>query len=89
MEQTRLVMIGAERELAALVEIWLAFPTHYTHAQIEDDQREYWHERLNRQARLEAIGSGKVSWAQLDALNNIGELETTLQAVQQHQIAGE
>ncbi len=89
MEQTRLVMIGAERELAALVEIWLAFPTHYTHAQIEDDQREYWHERLNRQARLEAIGSGKVSWAQLDALNNIGELESTLQAVQQHQIAGE
>ena len=89
MEQTRLVMIGAERELAALVEIWLAFPTHYTHAQIEDDQPEYWHERLNRQARLEAIGSGKVSWAQLDALNNIGELESTLQAVQQHQLTGE
>ena len=46
-------------------------------------------ERLNRQARLEAIGSGKVSWAQLDALNNIGELEATLQAVQQHQLTGE
>ena len=89
MEQTRLVMIGAERELAALVEIWLAFPTHYTHAQIEDDQREYWHERLNRQTRLEAIGSGKIGWAQLDALRQIGELETTLQSVEQHQLTGE
>ena len=89
MEQTRLVMIGAERELEALKNIWMDFKTHYTHAQIEDDQREYWHERLNRQARLEAIGSGKVSWAQLDALNNIGELEATLQAVQQHQLTGE
>ncbi len=89
MEQTRLAMIGAERELEALVSIWLAFPTHYTHAQIEDDQREYWHERLNRQTRLEVMGSGKIGWAQLDALRQIGELETTLQPVEQHQLTGE
>lgn len=89
MEQTRLVMIGAERELEALKNIWLDFKTHYTHAQIEDDQREYWHERLNRQARLEAMGSGRVGWAQLDALNQIGELDTTLEAVRQQQLTGE
>ena len=76
MEQTQLVMIGAERELEALTNIWLDFPKHYTHEQIEADQRDYWHERLIRQARLEAMGSGRVGWAQLDALRNIGELDT-------------
>ena len=38
MEQTQLVMIGAERELEALTNIWLDFPKHYTHEQIEADQ---------------------------------------------------
>ena len=89
MEQTRLVMIGAERELQALVGIWLDFATHYTHEQIEADQRDYWHARLNRQAQLEAMGSGKVGWAQLDALRHIGELDTSALQAAQPQLTGE
>ena len=88
MEQTRLVMIGAERELEALNKIWLSFETHYTHEQIEDYQRQYWHERLNRQARLEAMGNGNIGWAQLDALNQIGELDAIEESVNQHQLVG-
>jgi hypothetical protein len=89
MEQTRLVMIGAERELQALTNIWLDFPKHYTHDEIEADQRDYWHQRLIRQARLEAMGSGRVGWAQLDALRHIGELDTATLAGAAPMLTGE
>lgn len=73
-EQTRLSMIGAERELAYLVELWESFPHKYTYEEMEKLQPEYWSARLTRQAQLEAMGSGgKVGWAALDALRQVGE----------------
>jgi hypothetical protein len=73
-EQTRLSMIGAERELADLVELWENFPHKYTYEEMERLQPEYWSARLTRQAQLEAMGSGgKVGWAALDALRQVGE----------------
>jgi hypothetical protein len=73
-EQTRLGMIGAERELADLVEMWDNFPHKYTYEEMEKLQPEYWSARLTRQAQLEAMGSGgKVGWAALDALRQVGE----------------
>jgi len=74
MEQTRLTMIGAERELKDLVEIWDSFEHKYTYEEMERLQPEYWSARLTRQAQLEAMGSGgKVGWAALDALRQVGE----------------
>lgn len=76
MEQTRLTMIGAERELKDLVEIWESFEHKYTYEEMEQLQPEYWSARLTRQAQLEAMGSGgKVGWASLDALRQVGEFE--------------
>jgi tRNA nucleotidyltransferase/poly(A) polymerase len=76
MEQTRLTMIGAERELKDLVEMWEMFEHKYTYEEMEQLQPEYWSARLTRQAQLEAMGSGgKVGWASLDALRQVGEFE--------------
>lgn len=73
-EQSKLSMIGAERELTDLVELWESFPHKYTYEEMEKLQPEYWSARLTRQAQLEAIGSGgKVGWAALDALRQVGE----------------
>lgn len=76
MEQTRLTMIGAERELKDLVEMWEMFEHKYTYEEMEKLQPEYWSARLTRQAQLEAMGSGgKIGWASLDALRQVGEFQ--------------
>lgn len=75
LEQTRLAMIGAERELAVLIELWESFPVKYSREQIEAAQPDYWHARLTRQASLQAIGSGTVDWAQMDAIRQAGFLD--------------
>jgi hypothetical protein len=76
MEQTKLAMLGAERELQDLIEMWDSFPIKYLHEDFETSQPEYWQARLTRQAQLEALGSGgKVGWSSLDSLRQIGELK--------------
>jgi hypothetical protein len=86
-EQTRLTMIGAERELRDLLEMWEQFEHKYTYEEMEQLQPEYWSARLTRQAQLEAMGSGgKVGWASLDALRQVGEFEIpTIQQVEAEQ----
>jgi len=73
LNQSRLALLGMQRELEDLLEIWNLFEQKYTYEEIEADQPEYWNLRLNRQAHLEAMGSGgHVGWASLDALRQIG-----------------
>lgn len=77
-EQTLLTMLGTERELKDLIEIWEKFEHKFTYEEMEELQPVYWKNRLSRQAHLEAIGSdGKIGWASLDALRQIGELKFT------------
>jgi len=72
--QDKLSVLGAERELKDLIEMWEDFPHKFTYDELEADQIVYWDARLTRQAQLEAIsGSGKVNWASLDALRQIGK----------------
>ena len=72
--QDNLAVLGAERELKDLIEMWESFPHKYTYEELEADQIVYWDARLTRQAQLEAVGgSGKVNWASLDALRQIGK----------------
>ena len=80
MEQTNLIMIGAERELADLLEIWEAFPHKFKHEEIENTQFAYWKARLTRQVELEALGTGgSVGWSNLDSLRQINELTPLLE----------
>jgi hypothetical protein len=75
LEQTRLVGIGAFRELDQLLSIYDSFKKKYTRAEIEAAQPEYWNKRLSRQATLEAIGGTQAQAAHLDSLRQIGALE--------------
>ena len=72
-EQHRIVMQGAERELAILTDLFDE-SQKFTRDEIEHAQPEYWEKRLTRQTNLQ-IMSGSVGWAQLDSMRQIGLLD--------------
>ena len=71
--QTRIVMQGAEREIAILADLFDE-SQKFTRDEIEHAQPEYWQKRLTRQTNLQ-IMSGNVGWAQLDSMRQIGLLD--------------
>ena len=73
LEQTRIVMRGAERELAVLTDLFNE-SQKFTRDEIEHAQPEYWQKRLTRQTNLQ-IMSGNVGWAQLDSMRQAGLLD--------------
>ncbi len=75
MEQTQIVMKGAQREIAILEDIFNECQ-HYTRDEIEHAQPDYWEKRLTRQTNLQ-IMAGNVGWAQLDSMSQIGLLDQT------------
>ena len=78
LEQTMIVMRGAEREVAVLEDIFNSCQ-HYTRDEIEHAQPEYWEKRLTRQTNLQ-IMSGGVQGAQLDSMRQIGLLDELVEA---------
>jgi len=78
LEQTQIVMKGAQREIAILEDIFNECQ-HYTRDEIEHAQPEYWEKRLTRQTNLQ-IMSGGVQWAQLDSMRQIGMLDELVEA---------
>lgn len=70
-EQTRVVGVGAFRELQVLLDILKTFP-QYTREEIEDNQSEYWKKRLDRQLQMEALGGNQATAAHLTSLEQIG-----------------
>ena len=73
MEQTRVVMLGARREMEVLQDLFDSVP-HFSRPEIEHAQPEYWEKRLTRQTELQ-IMSGHVGWAQLDAMRQAGLMD--------------
>ena len=73
LEQTQIVMRGAERELAVLTDLFDE-SQKFTRDEIEHAQPEYWQKRLTRQTNLQLM-SGGVQWAQLDSLRQAGLLD--------------
>ncbi len=78
LEQTQIVMKGAQREIAILEDIFNECQ-HYTRDEIEHAQPEYWQARLTRQTNLQMM-SGNVQWAQLDSMRQIGLLDDLIEA---------
>ena len=70
---TRVVMRGAEREIAILTDLFDE-SQKFTRDEIEHAQPEYWQKRLTRQTNLQ-IMSGNVGWAQLDSMRQVGLLD--------------
>jgi hypothetical protein len=75
LEQTRLVGIGAFRELETLLDIFESFPKKYTRQEIDEAQPEYWSNRLHKQAVLQELGGSQAGAAHLEALTQIGAFE--------------
>ena len=85
-EQTNLTLIGAERELKDLIELWESFEHKYTYEEIEKSQEIYWESRLIRQAQLESIGNGNgIGWSSLDSLRQIGKFNIS-EEIERNQI---
>lgn len=81
LEQTRLVGVGAFRELGHLMNIFESFPIKYTREQIEIAQPDYWSKRLNRQAILELTGGSQAAASHLDSLRQIGAISVNNQGI--------
>ena len=73
LEQTLIVVRGAEREMAILTDLFDE-SQKFTRDEIEHAQPEYWQKRLTRQTNLQ-IMSGNVGWAQLDSMRQVGLLD--------------
>ena len=73
LEQTLIVMLGAEREIAILTDLFDE-SQKFTRAEIEHAQPDYWQARLTRQTNLQLL-AGTVQWAQLDSMRQAGLLD--------------
>lgn len=63
-------LLGAEREFFALYSIYKQLP-RFTAEQIEAGQREYWYNRLTKQAQQDLLATGRVSVGNIEALRQI------------------
>ena len=78
LEQTRIIMGGAEREIAVLTDLFNE-SQKFTRDEIEHAQPEYWQKRLTRQTNLQLMAGG-VDAGQLTSLHNAGFLDGLVEA---------
>ena len=83
LDQTRIAMLGAERELAHLVQIWESFEHKFTRAEIETAQPDYWKARLTANARAMLMGGTSVNAAHIEAMEQAGILGSFIEEVSQ------
>jgi hypothetical protein len=74
--QTQFAMLGAEREMKHLIEIWSTFEQKYTRDEIEAAQPDYWQARLSNNAKAMLMGGGGVNPAHIEAMEQAGVLDS-------------
>jgi hypothetical protein len=80
--QTRFAMLGAEREMKHLVEIWDSFKHKYTREEIEQAQPDYWQARLTNNAKAMLMGGQSVNAAHIEAMEQAGVLDNFVAEVE-------
>jgi len=80
--QTRFAMLGAEREMKHLVEIWDSFEHKYTRDEIETAQPDYWQARLTNNAKAMLMGGSSVNAAHIEAMEQAGVLDSFVAEVE-------
>jgi hypothetical protein len=80
--QTSLAMVGAEREMNHLLEIFHSFTHKYTRAEIEAAQPDYWQARLTNNARAMLMGGSSVNAAHIEAMEQAGVLDSFVAEVE-------
>ena len=74
--QTRFTMLGAERELKHLMEIFDGFEHKYSRNEIESAQADYWQARLTNNAKAMLMGGSRVNAAHIEAMEQAGVLDS-------------
>lgn len=82
LQQTMLAVIGAEREIAHLIDIWNSFEHKYTREEIEQAQPDYWKLRLTNNAKAMIMGGGGVNPAHIESMEQAGILDEFIEAVE-------
>lgn len=80
--QTQFVMLGHERELAHLIDIWNSFDKKYTREEIETAQPDYWQARLTNNAKAMLMGGQSVNAAHIEAMEQAGVLDSFVAEVE-------
>lgn len=83
MSQTLLAVIGAERELAHLVDIFNSFERKYSREEIEAAQPDYWKLRLTNNAKAMLMGGSGVNPAHIESMEQAGVLDNFLKSVEE------
>lgn len=73
--QTHFAMLGAEREMKHLIEIFDSFEHKYTREEIEAAQPDYWQARLTTNAKAMMMGGSGVNPAHIEAMEQAGVLD--------------
>ena len=80
--QTSFAMVGAEREMKDLLEIFDTFTHKYTREEIEAAQPDYWQARLTNNAKAMLMGGQRVNAAHIEAMEQAGVLESFVAEVE-------
>ena len=80
--QTQFAMVGAEREMKHLLEIFDTFTHKYTRAEIEAAQPDYWQARLTNNAKAMLMGGASVNPAHIEAMEQAGVLDSFVAEVE-------
>jgi hypothetical protein len=82
LEQTRIAMIGAQREIAHLVDIYNSFEIKFSREQIEAAQPDYWRARLTDNAKAMLMSGSTINSAHIEAMEQAGVLDDFVQEVE-------
>jgi FMN phosphatase YigB (HAD superfamily) len=80
--QTSYAMVGAEREMKHLLEIFDTFTHKYTRDEIEAAQPDYWQARLTNNAKAMLMGGSSVNAAHIEAMEQAGVLDNFVAEVE-------
>jgi predicted transcriptional regulator len=80
--QTSYAMVGAEREMKHLLEIFDTFTHKYTRDEIEAAQPNYWQARLTNNAKAMLMGGQSVNAAHIEAMEQAGILDSFVAEVE-------
>jgi hypothetical protein len=80
--QNAYAVIGAQRELAHLIDIWGTFQHKYTRDEIEAAQPDYWQARLTNNAKAMLMGGASVNPAHIEAMEQAGVLDSFVAEVE-------
>lgn len=81
-KQNKLAVIGAQRELAHLIDIWETFEHKYSREEIEAAQPDYWQARLTNNAKAMLMGGSSVNAAHIEAMEQAGALDSFVAEVE-------